>query len=223
MLPGIMPTPVNQVVTSVSFLASATDLLNATGPLALPGSARQGDIVILVARDEYTSAPAPSAGVPSGYTLIGQFEVGWSRYVYSHKVLSSGEVEIPAYTNSPNPKAHTTRIALVFRPNAYPRTLTPAGFQSQATNDNPSAQIITSGSGTSPLIVVASWCNDNGLAVSPRSSTPAMDGEVNFPGYGGNWFYAGYKIYNSSPANVTVDMDDEGFENNLASFYIAIR
>lgn len=213
---GFMPA-----LTSVSFYNSATDPGNATGSLSLPVGVRSGDVVILIARDEYTSSPAPSVGLPSGYTQIGTFEIGWSRYIYSWRVLSSGETTIPEYTNSPNPKAHTTRIAFVFRPNFTPKAVSSSGFQSEATNNNPASQVIASGSGSTPLVAIATWCNDNGLAVSPRTSSPSMDGEVAFPGGNGNWFYAGYKIYNSSPANITVDMDDEGFENNLASFYVS--
>ncbi|HWE21758.1 MAG TPA: hypothetical protein VG758_32045 [Hyphomicrobiaceae bacterium] len=49
--------------------------------------------------------------------------------------------------------------------------------------------------------------------------TPAKDGEINVV-LGALNAYLAYKIYNSSPVNVTVDMDDEG-TNELYSCYVS--
>ena len=48
--------------------------------------------------------------------------------------------------------------------------------------------------------------------------SPAKDGEV----ANGTTPYLAYKVYNSSPANVSVDMDDEGDGNTLQSCYIEV-
>lgn len=53
-------------------------------------------------------------------------------------------------------------------------------------------------------------------AVDPRSLSPARDSEINLT----NYLCFTYKIYNSSPADVAVDMDDDGCMKGLQSLYL---
>ena len=52
--------------------------------------------------------------------------------------------------------------------------------------------------------------------------SPAKDGEIQSDEGGIEFFdnWLAYKIYNSSPADASVDMDDESSENYLSSFFI---
>jgi hypothetical protein len=209
-------------LTSVQFFASATDSGASTDTLALPAGIRAGDVIVLMARDKRSSnSTPPSEVVPTGYTLINSFSDNGSdaqRVIFSYRVADGTETVIPTYTNN---KTNTRRIVLVFRPNAVVTTVTPAGFQSQMTAGDPTAQVIGSGSGSSPLVVFGFYLNNTGgyeagNEVNPRTASPAFDAEVSHT----NWLWFNYKIYNSAPANVTIDMDDEGSLNGLASFYI---
>jgi len=58
-------------------------------------------------------------------------------------------------------------------------------------------------------------------AVNPRTFNPAKDGEIQATAVDGpEDLWLAYKIYNSSPADVSIDMDDEGLFNALVSCYI---
>jgi hypothetical protein len=213
MLTAFAPPILFPKMTSVAFFASATDADASTDTLALPSGIRTGDVVILAARDQNSGSPAPSAAVPSGYTLINSFVISFGRMIFSYRVLDGTETVIPTYSNG---KTSTRRIALVFRPAAPLEAITPAGFQSQATDGNPSPQVISSGSGAVPLVAFGFYINSNGSTVDPRTASPAFDAEVSHA----PWMWFNYKVYNTSPADITVNMDDEGILNGLASFYV---
>lgn len=78
--------------------------------------------------------------------------------------------------------------------------------------------MVGSSGGVSPLIVVASY-RTTFNSVDPRSMSPAKDGEIS-----SGQFWLAYKIYSSGPADVTVDMEQDGAPfgtNTLASCYLA--
>ncbi len=88
------------------------------------------------------------------------------------------------------------------------------GFSSaQATDANPSAIVITSGSGIPPLVVVGMEAGVGAFS----TFSPAADGAGN-----NNGFQCAYKVYNSLPADVTIDMNDGGNDNVLMGIYLAL-
>jgi hypothetical protein len=208
--------------TSLEFFTSTTDSGASTDTLTLPGGIAAGDIIILCARDKRNSNSTPPSEVaPTGYTPMYSFTDPGSdstRVIFSYRIADGTETVIPTYTNN---KSNTRRIVLIFRPNGTVSNVTPAAFLSQNTSGNPSPQVITSGSGAAPLIVFGFYLNNTGsyeagTEVNPRTQTPAFDAEISHT----NWLWFCYHIYNSSPANKTIDMDDEGTLNMLASFYV---
>ena len=106
------------------------------------------------------------------------------------------------------------KVLLVFRGNKAASSLNVASVNSEATAGNPTSQTVTSSGGTPPLVVLGGYGADTTL--TPRTFSPAKDGEVNSSIYA----YLAWKIYNSSPANVSIDMDDNGGANILQSCYI---
>lgn len=82
---------------------------------------------------------------------------------------------------------------------------------------NPAGQTVASAAGVAPLAVFG--CYGSTGAVDPRTFTvggsAAKDGEIT----PATRAYLAYKIYDAAPADVVVDMDDEG-SNLLASFYL---
>lgn len=72
--------------------------------------------------------------------------------------------------------------------------------------------------GTAPLIAFATYVTFNAV-VDPRIMMPAKDAEYDCDEGGATW--AAWKIFNTAPADVSVDMDDEDF-SALQSCYLQI-
>ncbi len=160
----------------------------------------------------------PSTAVPSGFTIFSNCNVSLTdtRAILSFKKATGSEAgaTLTGMTNN----GGGVRTLVVFQTNVPTTTLTQGGgISSGMTNSNPAAQIITSGSGTAPLVVVAMYYASG--VISTRSFTPTADAEVTGP-TPGNKPYIKYKIYNSSPADVTIDMDDSGFGNVVQGGYL---
>lgn len=82
-------------------------------------------------------------------------------------------------------------------------------------NGNPAPQVITASSGTPPLVVIGCFGVRGGI--SGWSFSPTQDGSITF-----NDIAMAHKIYNSSPADVTIDMADLGNVNTLISCYLQV-
>lgn len=104
----------------------------------------------------------------------------------------------------------------VFRGGKPITAVVPGGAGAELTAGDPASQVVPSGSGTPALVVLGGY-NAVGAAVDPRTMSPAKDGEINAT----TNTYLAYKLYNTDPVDVTVDMDDEGGANNLCSCYLA--
>ena len=119
-----------------------------------------------------------------------------------------------------NGTSQNRKVLLVFRPNVPANSLS-VGPTSVATisDINPVAQTIVATGGTAPLVVIGFYGSSG--TIDPRTFTvggsAAKDGEVSES----NNLYAAYKIYNSAPADVVVDMDDEGTDNVVCGNWIA--
>ena len=86
----------------------------------------------------------------------------------------------------------------------------------ETTDGNPSAQVVGASSGTPPLIVIGAYGTTG--TVDPRTFSTTKDGEITADSFNA---YLAYKIYNSSPQDSSIDMDDEGDANILQSCYLA--
>lgn len=191
-------------VTSLAFHDSAT--ASGTGTLTVPATVQAGDIICVKENGSSVNA------APSGYTILANT----AGIVLSYKIATGADASATVPSGS-SLVAGTRRELLVFRGDVPANTVT--GHDPAAINEataNPASQTVNASGGTPPLIVLASY-NSTG-AVDPRSFSPAKDAEVNTD----TTSYFAYKIYNSSPADVTVDMDDEGSTNKLASGYIQV-
>jgi len=141
---------------------------------------------------------------PDGFTVL----IGSNPNI-SYKISDGTETSL----SSPG-------ILIVFSGNESISTVVDNDGDSEETEGNPAPQTVTSGSGVPPLLVLGAYFTDGG-AVNPRSFSPAKDGEVNASLSGADAWLA-YKIYNASPDDVTVDMDDEGSGNRLFSIYLEL-
>lgn len=202
-------------LTPITLFGSNNSVDNSA--VSLPASTQAGDLAVMidVARD--SSAVLPTDVVPSGFTGIDELNIlgtTGTRMRTSFKILAGGESSITGMDSIADDK-----VILVFRGGLSIGTATAGSLGKEATNNNPIAQVVAGSGQTTPLVIVgASYNFAAGGAFTGVS--PAFDATV---GSGsGNRLVTGYKIYNSSPADVSVDMADLGFANLLMSFRILL-
>lgn len=112
------------------------------------------------------------------------------------------------------------KVLLVFRYTGGVSAVSVEDWALKATQSNPAAQTANANGQTSPLIVFG-VCGMMGTGTPEfnGSTTPAFDAEI---ATSDSDLLVRYKIYNSSPVDHTVDMDDLGSHLILGSGYIEI-
>lgn len=199
-------------LTRISYLTHVGNFNSAT--ITVPGTARTGDFLLLVDISSNSSGGAvPTNVVPSGWTQISTVGAGAVRGTSSWKLATSSD---PGATVTGMDALFDAKLLVVFRPNIPATSASTADPAIELTGGDPTAQTITSGSGTVPLVSIGVyWAS----AEEPqgRSFSPAADGEIN----NGSILYLRYKSYNfgTTPSDITVDMSDSQFSSLLHSFY----
>lgn len=218
-LPGLMmPLGLIAVAARITDLAVADSATSTSHTITVPASVQAGDLLVLSDFAFNTGTTSiPTNVVPSGFTQVQTASMASGnpdafRLTVSYKIADGTEASTSITGMN---SAFESKRLYVFRASAAISAASVASVNSQATAGNPSPQPITSSGGAVPLVVLAAYAADG--TVNPRTMTPAKDGEL---GSGQHWL--AYKIYNSSPADVSADMDDEGDANILISCYIAV-
>jgi hypothetical protein len=202
-------------LTTLTLFGSAVGTSTGTvnNAVTAPASIQAGDLMIFCQTNTSNNAT-----LPSGFTLINTITDGTTLISTSYKIAAGNEggTTITGATGL----AFQSTILAVFRGDVPISAVTVASVASQNAGTNtPTNQVVTSSTGLAPLIVFGGYRAANtGADISPRGMSPAKDGEFN------STFlkhYLAYKIYNASPANVTVSMADHGVTNMLQSFYLA--
>lgn len=202
--------------TPVTTLVKQADATSTGASVTAPADIIAGDLLVLA--DVAGGPSLPAAVTPSGWTLIASTTAGTTLRGMLHYKIATGD-EASSIITGMNGSTNN-KVLLVFRPNAPIQSATPNTFGAEGTTNNPSPQTVIASAGTPPLVVLGLY--GAGVAVDPRTFTvggsAAKDGEVSASG---NRLYTAWKIYNSSPANVVIDMDDESLQV-LQSGYIAV-
>lgn len=190
--------------TSVSFFGSAAD--NQPSVTA-PASIIDGDLMVLW----QMATGTPSPVTPAGFTNLLTQGSG-TKYMIDVKRANGteGGASITGMDGTVDRK-----ILLVFRGNtpANGFVFSTPTFELNATGD-PSAQNVLAAGQPAPLVVFGLYGSASGN-IDPRTMSPTKDAEVALS----TTMYAAYKIYNASPADVSIDMEDEGTNNTLAGLY----
>jgi hypothetical protein len=201
-------------LTAQSSSTSSSTTINA------PATVNAGDLLVMW--DFSRGNPAPADVVPNLFTRItpNTFTLaGDHRAVASYKI-ADGTEDGAAITGMTVGASGGYKAMYLFRGDKPIVSVTPGSVANESTTGNPAAQTVASGSGLAPLIVFG--CYGTSGTVNPRTFTvaavDAKDGEIT-PNVR---CYLAYKIYMSSPADVVVDMDDEG-SNGLGSFYLSVQ
>jgi hypothetical protein len=211
MLPGMVPVVANAAAartwTFVGYCASDTDTLNWASLSA--GSIQAGDLGIYI-----DLTPTNTAVTPSGFTNRISTQVdggGTGTGMLSDKKLTGSEGSIAGMNAGTESK-----IGLVFRPSTPFTNIVPSTPTSQHTAGNPGSQSISPSGETSAVIVIGIAGSMGGLDAAFSTTTPAFDTTIDSPDLD---LRVGIKIYNSSPQNHTIDMNDLGPNNWLAGIY----
>lgn len=204
-------------------LTTITQVLSATSTgstISVPSGVQAGDLIVLFDAAGSSNTSIPTQVIPSGFTsivdntLVASGAAG-QRNTLSYKIASGteGSTSLTGMNGSNNNR----KALLVFRGNVPAAIATVGDAAGQATDGNPSEQIVNASGGVAPLVVIGTWSLfPVGGTVDPRSFSPAKDGEINPTAQ----MYMAWKIYNTAPADVSVDMTDEGAGNTLQSCYI---
>jgi len=202
------------VLTTVSFIASTTAT---AASITAPASINAGDLLVMFDGAITNAGPVPTSVVPTGFTQILELNDGGSaRNIWSYKIAVGNE-DGTSITGMDG--ANTDRKAILqFRGDAPISSVTVQDIGSQITDGDPAAQVVNASGGVVPLIVFAGYRAT--ANITARDFTPAEDAEIfTAPNQG----FVKYKIYNSSPADVTGDMPDSSSNDNaLTSFYLEL-
>lgn len=210
-------------VSTLSFVSQFSDT-DLDQDIVLPSGLSETDFIVYA---EHTIVKEddgdPAAAVPAGFTqwmnMVGGAFSG--RIVVSYKILApsdSSTTITPAMTGA---SAFGYLGAMIYRANAPITALTASTPTQEVTSGNPSPQTILTGSANLPVVAFAVISNMKGDVVAGESFSPTEDGVLDITS-GDSETFLFRKLYNSSPSNITVDMNDEGTNNALASGFIAV-
>lgn len=182
----------------------------------IPNDVIAGDLLIMVDAGGGPFSP-PSALAPSGWTEMGSTTVGKTRVQSRYKIAAGGDAGASIATLG---SLGGTSMIIAFTPRKPILTLTASSVNQQASTGNPSAQTITAGGQTGPMIGVGFYVAN--AAVDPRTFTiggvDAKDQELQ--SITGDT-YTAWKIFEKAGSDINVDMDDEG-DQHLHSWWVKV-
>jgi hypothetical protein len=160
---------------------------------------------------------SPTAVTPSGFTnmcnasgIVGS--TGFYRTMTSFKLCTGSE---SGSLSGMNGNISNKKGMLILRGNIQFATIGGAGAQNGSmTDSNPSAIVVAASGGTPPLLVIG--CYHSAGAIDPRTFSTTKDEEQSFHT---NTMWIAWKLYLTSPADTSIDEDDEGNQNIVQGFY----
>jgi hypothetical protein len=196
-------------ITFVESVTSSGTTLDFTNAIA-------GDLLVYLDRAR-SGAVAPTSVTPSMFTLhtaASATDGAQIRYNVSYKIATGSETTVTGM----NGDVQNNKIGLIFRGSSAFASVAEGDTDSVAfTNGDPADVAVSASADTPPLIVIAIYTSTG--AVSPAGfSTADEDGTIT----NGTSHVVKYKIHNSSPADVTISMDDEGSFNRLCGFVLEL-
>jgi hypothetical protein len=216
-LPSFCPSGVS-ALTSVSLFASAN---SAAATLTFPAGIIAGDVLVLHDLAVNTSG-APANVTPTGFTPALGGVLGTTRsnvFVRLANGTESGNL-----TGMDGTSLDRKLLAVLRGNRSIVTTSPPLDGEAIITAGNPAGFVPTSSLGTYPTLVIACYAVSAAGPIDPRTFTvggqPAKDGEVSDAG-GTMWI--AWKLFpiGATPADCTVDMEDETTGNNsLGSFFL---
>jgi hypothetical protein len=199
--------------TSLTVPASATSTATT---ITAPADIQAGDVLLLLDKASDIDGGSPTAVVPTGFTNISTLnDTSVQTQICSYKIADGSEASstITGMVGGNNVR----KAMIVIRPDAPATAVNVGSLGAEISNANPAAKSVTASAGSPALIVIGAYGNAF-AAISPRTFSTTADAEIT-PATN---LYLAYKIYNSSPADTSIDMDDEGTSNALQGFYLEV-
>ncbi|MGE3712644.1 MAG: hypothetical protein AB7G35_23615 [Hyphomicrobiaceae bacterium] len=197
-----------------SFAATSTDsdsiVIQADG---IGGSVAAGDVAVL-----FDCAVGGSGNVtPDGWITVKSQSDGATGVAYdvSWKILEAGDIGATVVGQSPG--AAGAKMMMFLRPSGGSiASVAASTWDGEVTSGNPASQSVLASGVAVPVVVF-------GMAFEPGTVNPAFS--TASPAFdltqgSATHMRVGVKIYNSSPANHTIDMGDLGGPNVLCSGYL---
>lgn len=192
--------------------------------ITIPTTAQAGDLAIVFDRATRLSGlgeltPFPP---PTGWTqVISDPGLNNDAAIQAYaKILEAGDPGT-AITPGDHGSHAQLKTMLVFRQAGGFASFTVRSPQAWEGGGDPPAQTIPASAGVPPLIVLASY----GSANDPASASfvPTADGEI-LNGHDATTIEqrTRYRVYESAPADTTVDMANDGARNSLMSLYLEV-
>lgn len=208
-LPGWIP-PAAFTAARLGTLTQEDSATSTAQTITVPSAVQEGDLLVLLDR---ATGNGVTKAVPSGWTEINEGVYGTViRQIASYRIADSDDAG--SSVTGMNGATQNDKVMYAFRGDVPITSVNVSTPDSEVTDNNPSQQTVSASGGTAPLIVFG--CYGSWGVIDPRTFTPAKDGEES----SSTNLYLAYKIYSSSPQDVTIDMDDEGFFHILQSFYM---
>lgn len=202
---------------TLSNVSTANSTNSSTITVPSGGSAPAAGDLIIFAEIKITPGP-PTMVLPTGFTQIASLssEVGATDAggIIAYKIAAGNE----GGTSITGMAANIGQIKLlsIFHSSSGPITaLTVNDLETTITLSDPTAQVINASGQTTPLIALALFASD----VHTRTFSPAQDGECHNTAFWSAYLY--WKMYDSSPADITADMNDGG-TNLLFTTYLKL-
>ena len=187
-----------------------TSLTAGGATLTIPSTVIYGDLLLIFDK-AINSTGEPTTVIPSGFTQISYGFNDVRKHIISYKIADNSDAN--RIVSTLDGTATEGSGLFVFRPSSPISSIEILGLNEVQTDGDPSSQTLNISSEINPLIVIGAFGQQTSTSAT---FTPTQDGELSI--LTSNRFR--YKIYNTSPSNVTVDEGDGGLSNYLASFYI---
>lgn len=171
------------------------------------------DEIVVVMHAAYDSFNTPSSLIPSGWSSCGSsFATSATlggRMTCAGRRVKSSDTSTVNFSGSGNSKDFI--VGLRFTP---PPSAVIEQINSQVSTGNPTSQTKSVSTETDPLVVLGAYTimrNSSTNLMLTDTFSPSADGDIDVAVSGSTIrSRLAYKIYNSSPANVTIDLDDDG-------------
>ena len=189
--------------------------------IAWPVSVQAGDVAVLFDESYTITLPSPTPVTPTDFSSILDLTANISFYKpqcnISWKILTGTEAgDITGLAVHSDVK----KVLYIFRPNVPATSVTIGSLHAEQTGGDPAAQLCAASGGTSPLAVLG-FATSSSSSANPvfTTASPAFTSEIATADGNG---LAGYKIYEASPVDHTIDTADLGVGIGLFSFYLQI-
>ena len=203
-------------VTTLTLHASDSDAGATSATVTISADSKPGDLIVLNYHTD-NSNYLPANEDPLDFTSIGYFFISpatpASKMSISAKLADDGDPGRDIYIDGGNASDNISLFE--FRGNNRIKSFAAQDYAEEGAAGNPAAQVCNASLGAVPLIVLGAYGNESNVTTSTFSTT--ADGTLDTVE-----LISKYKIYNSSPADTTIDMDDDGARNMLASCYIEV-